>query len=203
MERVIAYIDGFNLYYGLKAKRWQCYYWLDIRLLILNLLKPHQRLCFAKYFTARISGNPEKERRQSVFLDAIGTLPDTRIYYGHFLPKQHTCRDCGTPWNTYEEKMTDVNIAVELMLDAHADEFDTAMIISGDSDLTAPIKAVRSSFASKRVVIAFPPQRQSKQLESVANASFMIGRKKFADSQFPDGVTTASGYVLRRPESWR
>ena len=27
-ERVIAYIDGFNLYFGLKAKGWRQFYWL-------------------------------------------------------------------------------------------------------------------------------------------------------------------------------
>ena len=37
MDRVAVYIDGFNLYYGLKSKRkgwrgskWPCYYWLDV-----------------------------------------------------------------------------------------------------------------------------------------------------------------------------
>ena len=31
MERVIAYIDGYNLYYGLRDKRWKWFYWLDIQ----------------------------------------------------------------------------------------------------------------------------------------------------------------------------
>jgi hypothetical protein len=30
MERVIAYVDGFNLYFGLKSKGWQRYFWLNI-----------------------------------------------------------------------------------------------------------------------------------------------------------------------------
>lgn len=29
MERVIAYVDGYNLYYGLRAKGWKRYYWLN------------------------------------------------------------------------------------------------------------------------------------------------------------------------------
>ena len=37
--------------------------------------------------------------------------------------------------------MTDVNIAVELLLDAQDDKFDTAIIVSGDSD---PNEADRS-----------------------------------------------------------
>ena len=42
--------------------------------------------------------------------------------------------------------MTDVNIAVELLQDAFQDAFDTAILISADSDLIAPIAAVKRSF---------------------------------------------------------
>ena len=36
MERVNAYIDGFNLYFGLKSKGWRRYYWLDLRALVIE-----------------------------------------------------------------------------------------------------------------------------------------------------------------------
>lgn len=206
MDRVIAYIDGFNLYFGLKSKGWRRYYWLDPHALVLNLLKPRQRLVFTKYFTARISirpNDPDKQKRQNTFLEAIGTLPETRIYYGHYLPKAQTCFRCGATWNAHEEKMTDVNIAVEMLKDAFDDAFDTALVLSADSDLTAPVEAVRARFPAKRVVIACPPDRQSKRLESAANAYFRIGRKKIHDSQFQDEVVKADGFVLKRPSSWR
>ena len=30
-QRVIAYIDGFNFYFGLRSEpRWKRYYWLDV-----------------------------------------------------------------------------------------------------------------------------------------------------------------------------
>ena len=31
MDRVIVYVDGFNLYYGLRSKGWKRFYWLDIQ----------------------------------------------------------------------------------------------------------------------------------------------------------------------------
>jgi len=99
--------------------------------------------------------------------------------------------------------MTDVNIAVELLKDAYDNAFDTALIISADSDLTAPVETIRDRFNSKKVVIACPPDRQSKKLESVAHAYFHIGRKKFHDSLFPETITKPDGYVLRRPPSWK
>ena len=53
MTRLTAYIDGFNLYYGLRSKGWRSYYWLDIHRLVENLLKSSQRLVAIHYFTAR------------------------------------------------------------------------------------------------------------------------------------------------------
>jgi uncharacterized LabA/DUF88 family protein len=104
---------------------------------------------------------------------------------------------------SHEEKMTDVQIAVQLLGDAVDDRFDTALVISADSDLAPPISAVRSRFPRKTVVVACPPERKSQRLESVANAYFTLGRKVIQDSQFPDEVTKANGYVLRRPPKWR
>ncbi|WP_460309439.1 NYN domain-containing protein, partial [Thermus brockianus] len=54
MERVIAYVDGFNLYFGLREAKLKRYYWLDVSLLAKNLLKPQQHLVATHYFTARI-----------------------------------------------------------------------------------------------------------------------------------------------------
>jgi hypothetical protein len=80
--------------------------------------------------------------------------------------------------------------------------FDVAVLISADSDLSAPVQAIRTRFPSKRVVLACPPARQPKRLEAVAHACFRIGRKKIQDSQFPDEVTKPDGFVLKRPSEW-
>lgn len=204
MNRVVVYIDGFNLYFGLKAKGWRRYYWLNPLILAQNLLKSDQQLVKVKYFTARISTtDPHKHKRQATWLEAIETLNDTKVFYGHYLSKQKQCLKCGATWTAHEEKMTDVNIAVEVLRDAYDDLFDTALIISADSDLAPPVEAVRSKFPAKRIIIVSPPDRHSKKLESVANASFQLGRKTLQDSQFPDEYTKPGGYVLKRPASWR
>lgn len=205
-QRVAVYVDGFNLYYGLKSKGWRRYYWLDLRRMAEKLLRPDQELALVRYFTARISPVPQdpgKAVRQNTFLEALSTLQDLHIHYGKYMPKSYTCLNCGNTWQTYEEKMTDVNIAVELLGDVHNDVFDTAIILSGDSDLTGPVTAVRSRYANKQVIVAFPPDRVSKQLCQVATASFVIGRKKLRDSQLPERVIRSDGHVLARPPSWR
>lgn len=99
MTRVITYIDGFNLYFGLKNKGWRRYYWLDLVALANALLRPGQTLSETHYFTARIraAGNNQADlQRQSDYLDALATRPDLHIHYGHYLKKQRRRRKCGT-----------------------------------------------------------------------------------------------------------
>jgi len=84
--RTIIYIDGFNLYYGLRSKGWRKYYWLNLQCLSQKILKLDQRLIATKYFTARVSaGNKttsnnvrekmeSKRRRQAIYLDAQGWI---------------------------------------------------------------------------------------------------------------------------------
>ena len=205
-RRVAVYIDGFNLYYGIRSKGWRRYYWLDLRRLAENLLRSGQELVMVRYFTTRISPEPHdpgKAVRQNTFIEALETLPDLYIHYGKYMPKHHTCLSCGTAWKTYEEKMTDVNIAVEMLGDVHNEIFDTVIMVSGDSDLTGPVTAVRSRYPDKEVIVAFPPDRVSKQLRQVATASFVIGRKTLADSQLPERIIRPDGHILSRPPTWR
>jgi uncharacterized LabA/DUF88 family protein len=205
-QRLIAYIDGFNPYFGLKSRGWRRYYWLNLRRLVENLLKPRQRLVGVKYFTARIADtptDPHKTRRQSAYLEALDTVPGLKVFYGHYLLQPRKCRSCGVEDQVPTEKMSDVNIAVEMLGDAYEDRFDTAMLVSADGDLVPPVAAVRRLFPEKPVIVAFPPNRSSFHLRAAASACFTIGRKKLADSQFPDRVTTATGYVVTRPETWR
>jgi uncharacterized LabA/DUF88 family protein len=98
--------------------------------------------------------------------------------------------------------MTDVNIAVELLQDAFQDAFDTAILISADSDLIAPIMAVKRLFPKKRIVVACPPGRFSVDLCNAGHGYFTIGHGPVRKSQFPAEVRTASGFVLHRPSSW-
>ena len=204
-QRVAVYVDGLNLYYGLKSRNWRRYYWLDLRRLAENLLLDGQCLKVVRYFTARFkpqTDDPERHVRHDTYLKALGTLPDLTIQYGQHLPKKVTCNHCGAAWTTYEEKMTDVNIAVALMGDAQADVFDTAIVISGDSDLTGPLETVLQNNPKKRIVVAFPPDRVSKRLEKVATGYIKIGKNRIKTSQFPTQVVDANGYPLHKPSRW-
>lgn len=203
MERIITYIDGYNLYYGLRDKGWQRFYWLNPRALALNLLKPWQTLAATKYFTTKVGNPPEKVRQQTTYLEALETLPDFQITYGHYLAETITCRNCGYTYTTYHEKMTDVNIALELLADAFADRFDTAMLISADSDLVGPVQKVKQLFPRKRIIVVFPPSRHSVALKKAADVCLHLYFAVLAKSLFPDAIVKSDGFVLQRPATWR
>ncbi len=198
------YVDGFNLYYGLKSKGWRRYYWLDLVSLSFRLLRSGQQLVAVRYFTARITRpKNSKAQRQAKYLEALETLPKLTIEYGHFLKKVRECGNCGARWTDYEEKMTDVNLATLLLGDAQDDAFDVAMVLSADSYLSSPIEAVLSRYPEKRVVVVFPPDRRSDRLRKVASAAFTVGRKVLKDSQFPQRIFKTDGRVVERPRKWK
>jgi uncharacterized LabA/DUF88 family protein len=202
MTRVIAYVDGFNLYHGLRSKGWKRYYWLNISALAQNLLKRGQTLTATKYFTTVVRQPEDSRRRQAVFLEALQTLPKFHIYYGQFLADEVVCRQCGHTYVTHHEKMTDVNISVELMTDAFQDQFDLALVISADSDLVGPVAAARRLFGQKRFIVAFPPGRASAALQRAAHARLHIGHNELSKSLLPASVSKPDGVRLRRPARW-
>ena len=96
---MIAYIDGYNLYYGMIVTRLHSSRWLDLVALGCSLLKPQQHLVATRYFTTRVRGNSKKARRQAqrqgVFIDALLALGEIEIDYGHFLTEPICCHKCG------------------------------------------------------------------------------------------------------------
>jgi hypothetical protein len=85
--RTIAYIDGFNLYYG--CLKTTGYRWLDVKDLIVKLIPASHNILKIKYFTARVSGasDPDSPRRQAIYLSALRTIPEVEIHFGSFLAK--------------------------------------------------------------------------------------------------------------------
>ena len=213
--RAAVYIDGFNLYYGMRADGLKRYYWLDMAALAGRLVRGGQSLVATKYFTARIDGpqpdDPPERRdaaegkrlRQVRYLEALTARGGTDVFEGQYLRKRRRCFSCGATWAQPEEKMTDVNIATQMLVDAFTDWADVLIVVSADSDLTPPILAVRAHFPRKRLVVAMPPRRGSKRLRQATHGYLAVGRDLLRDSQLPDVVTTAAGHPLRRPDSWR
>lgn len=201
--RVIAYIDGFNLYHGLRSKGWKRYYWLDLWALSTRFLKGTQTLVEVVYCTTLIKADPSGQQRQLDFIDALRAhSPALKVVYGHYMAKEVACLRCGHRYVRHEEKMTDVNIACRLVTDAMDDRFDVALLMSGDSDLVPPVRLVRARWPDKRVIAIFPPDRHSDALKNAVNGHSWIGEEKLRQSPLPDRVCVAPGRHVSRPPEW-
>ena len=100
IERVFVYVDGFNLYFGMVEAGFENCKRLDINNLVSSLLKPNQELLQIKYFTSRVGNNPDKQKRQTTYIEAFES-PGIKIYYGHYQSGSVECNRCGNIWSTY------------------------------------------------------------------------------------------------------
>ncbi|HOQ45249.1 MAG TPA: NYN domain-containing protein [Bryobacteraceae bacterium] len=203
-ERVIVYIDGFNLYYGIRGSGLGRYLWLNLCSFSQKIIKPHQELRAVRYFTSRVAKPESKRKRQSAYLEALQTLDRSMlsITYGNYQSAPFKCRHCARHSEVQNEKQTDVNIAVAMLVDAFRDRFDKALLVSADSDLCPAIEAVHCLFPAKRVVVCFPPGRASKELAKVSGSCYRISRATLRQCQMPPIIETANGFKLRKPEYW-
>jgi uncharacterized LabA/DUF88 family protein len=206
---VIAYIDGFNLYHGLRDRYRHRYLWLDLVQLVRRL-RPHDSIVAVRYFTAVVRNDPPAQARQQAYLNALRAHSGSclQIVHGRYQAKQQACRSCGATWTSYEEKETDVNIAVSLVADAAASAADLAVLISADSDLCPAIRTARTVAAARQarfgIIAAFPPRRYSHEVKRLIPGAFTLSHQDIRNSLLPDAVTeSTSGRKFHRPPEWR
>lgn len=200
--RVAIYIDGYNLYHGMHSRWGRRYLWLDLDALARRLIKASQSLASVQYFTATVRNDPASQTRQNLYLEAVKTRPTVQIILGRFQEKQPSCRACGATWRTYEEKETDVSIAVALVEDAVNDLYDVAILISADSDLCPAIRAVRRLAPDKRIIAVFPPGRRADALRRACDGVRHLDEVSLRNSQLPDEVPGPAGLAYKRPSHW-
>ena len=168
MKKVIVYIDGFNLYYGML--KGTPYKWLDLEKFVDELVSDDVEVVAIKYFTAQIKTYPfdlQKVQRQQFYIRAVSMLPRVKVIEGFYTKHKirmpfykEPCISCDKTDGMasvvkLEEKRSDVNIATEMLLDAMSGAADAFMLISGDSDLAGPVAAIR--YRVKRPVAVFNP----------------------------------------------
>lgn len=202
IERVAAYIDGFNLYYGIREGG-RRHLWLDLEGLVESLLKQHQQLVAVRYFTAPVRNDPLALSRQQLYwnaLDAHSSLLEIRL--GRFQQKTKRCFSCGSSWLEYEEKESDVALGAAMVGDGARELFDTAMIVSADGDMASAVRELKDLRPEVRVIAAFPPNRNSSELKRACDAFIPIGAAKIRQAQLPETVS-AGGHSIARPDYWK
>jgi len=136
----------------------------------------------------------------------IKCLEDTGVIVGlsRFKPRQIRCPEprCGKTFLKHEEKETDVAIAVKLLEVFLKNECDTAVLVTGDTDLAPAVRTAVSLFPTKRILFAFPYLRKNKELSKLAPGSFTIDKSQYAKYQFPDPCILSDGTAIGKPPSW-
>jgi uncharacterized LabA/DUF88 family protein len=99
-----------------------------------------------------------------------------------------------------EEKGSDVNLATHLVRDACQRAFETAALITNDSDLAEPVRVVRDEL-NLPVGILNPHSHHSAELKRVASFLKRIRQSDLIASQFPNVVMDAKG-PIHKPATW-
>jgi len=202
---VIAYVDGFNLYHGLHAKYGRRYLWLDLEHLTRRI-RPRDRIVAVRYFTALVRDDPAALARQQTYLEALRVRSGgiVAVHLGRYQSKTQQCWQCGNVWTSYEEKETDVHVAVSVVADSAIAASDIALIVSADSDLCPAIRTARALNPRRGMIAAFPPRRSSFEIRSLIPGAFTIAAADLRNSLLPEAVSDpATGRVYKRPGKWR
>lgn len=202
MNRTVFLIDGFNLYHSISASnKLYKYKWINLYRLATILTPKSSRITGVYYFTALATWDQNKALRHKLFIrvqEHFGVIP----IYGKFKMRDKTCRICHGKYQIPEEKQTDVNIAIKLLTLGFNDEYDTAVIISGDSDLIPSVKAVREELPAKRIGIVIPIHRTAIELQNIADFHMKIKEKHLASCILPEEIEI-NGRKITRPPTWR
>lgn len=208
--RVIFLIDGFNLYHsicdaqkdsGLGSK------WLNIYSLMSSYLEHLSNDAFIEniyFFTAIRTHvqkfNPDTVKRHKNYLNLIKET-GIEVVEGKFKKGKSCCKHCKKEGEKYEEKETDVNIAVKLVELAFTNAAEAFVIVSGDTDLIPGVDVVRRQFPNKKVFVAFPYKRKNADILSRVDGSFKIKVDTCSKHQFQDPFIVGKKKFIK-PNKW-
>ncbi|MDH6465112.1 uncharacterized LabA/DUF88 family protein [Micromonospora sp. A200] len=216
MATVAAYIDGFNLYYGMKNKYGRKHLWLDVVELVRQL-RPKDQVGVVRYFSAIVKNEPAAAQNQLDYIEAmkarngplldvhLGRFKDRTIRNCHRCGQPYMCK-CGRLYRSYEEKETDVALGAMMVADAALEVADTTLLVSADTDLVPALVAVRRVKPSQRIYLAMPPGSggAARHRASVGDLGFFsINEPALRNAQMPALVADrGTGLSYRRPVKW-
>lgn len=167
-ERVMIFIDGNNLYHDLKEH----YNRTDIDFTkFCKKLAGSRSLIRTYYYNAIVDREHEPERyaRQQRFIESLRALPYFELRFGRLVyfdwPRQRPI-----------EKGVDVKLSTDMLVHAFRNSYDTAILVSGDTDYAAALQAVKDQ--GKHVEVAlFGDKGTSQHLREVSDRILNIDRR--------------------------
>ena len=159
-ERVAIFIDGSNLYYGLKNLKRER---INFQKLI-QLLKKEKMLSYTFYYNAplNIKVNPKTYWEQQKFFNELRKIPDFNVVLCRL--RKHKRKNGNY---VFDVKGDDVHLAVDLVSGAYENLYDTAIIVSGDEDFVPAIKKAQK--LGKKVINAYFKSSSSASLKKTCD----------------------------------
>jgi len=204
IDRVSFFIDGFNVYHALEDnKSFHKFKWLDYSSLVKRYITSNKIISEVYYFTAYTEWSQDKMDRHRLLITALN-MKGVKVVFGKFKLRDKKCLRCKKSYKTHEEKQTDVNISIKLFQCAYNNTFDTAILITGDSDIVPAIKAIKESFPAKKIGVVIPIGRSSEEMKNICDFHMKMKQKHLRDSQFPDRIIIdpENNLFLERPPTW-
>lgn len=139
-KKVAVYIDGNNFYHKLK----------DLKLDNLTSFNYHRfsewlagtrKIIFSCYYIGVVRAKEGDEKGQQMRKDQQRLFSRLQSTEQNFIIKKgHLMQNDGI----YHEKGVDVQIAIDMLIGAYKNFYDSAILISSDTDLIPAIKQVRN-----------------------------------------------------------
>lgn len=173
MKRVAIYIDGSNFYFSLKKKFTTK---IDVEKFCTKLAGEND-LVKINYYIAPVDSesSPELFAIQQRFISKLRRVKNLKIIFGRLEKRKQD----GNIF--FVEKASDVNLALDIVLDAQANEYDETFLISNDGDFSGAVKAAKERFSKKVIYAAIGNNKIiSYHLKNVASETLRI-RKDFIE----------------------
>ncbi|MEK6928572.1 MAG: NYN domain-containing protein [Nanoarchaeota archaeon] len=171
-EKIVIYIDGSNFYFSIKDT-FNCR--IDLEKFCKKLARDYE-LVKINYYIAPVDQleNPKAYAQQQSFFEKLRKINKLNLILGRLEKRKKD----GKIYHV--EKATDVNLALDLTLDAQKGEYDKAFIISNDGDFSGAVSAA-IGFRRKVVYVVICTNKSiSYHLKKVASSTFRI-KKEFID----------------------
>lgn len=214
-KKVSFLVDGFNVYHSLHTLHHASgasVRWLDLRTLCASYLQAVRNgigerveLAEVHYFSALaehlIARKPDVVVRHQTYIRALEGS-GVKVQLSHFKRKEVKCHHCGKMYTRHEEKETDVALGLKLVEVFATNECQTAVLVTGDTDMIPAISAARRLFRQSKIGVAFPFLRHNRDLANHADYSFKIDQRTLLKAQFPVRITCDDGTEIVRPLGW-
>ncbi|MDR1882862.1 MAG: NYN domain-containing protein [Prevotella sp.] len=125
-------------------------------------------------------------RKQNAFFQANRQCSLFTLYLGKYFTKDIKCNYYHNIIHSFEEKETGVRVTTAMLADVYQKKCDIAMLVSANSDLVPPIERIKELEPTHKIIVCFPPNRHSYNLQKWSNGvKNLTGRKLYEDCLLP------------------